>query len=139
MNLYSVSFIFYSFHWFYIADLLYTFMNLDRNLNFIEHTSQLGWKELVPYSLISLIFAHFLLLIAVYLIVFYRDKRAMPLIVDPGLYSMTKSDIFNVNPPRTLPTAFKLFTGSCSSINVYSLYLQLNLLCTIFVSLHISA
>ncbi|KAG6600380.1 Beta-glucuronosyltransferase GlcAT14B, partial [Cucurbita argyrosperma subsp. argyrosperma] len=66
-------------------DLLYTFMNLDRNLNFLEHTSQLGWKE---------------------------DKRAMPLIVDPGLYLRTKSDIFGVNPSRTLPTAFKLFTGS---------------------------
>ncbi|KAA0058818.1 hypothetical protein IC582_013323 [Cucumis melo] len=66
-------------------DLLFTFTNLDRNLNFIEHTSQLGWKE---------------------------DKRAMPLIVDPGLYLMTKSDIFNVNPSRALPTAFKLFTGS---------------------------
>ncbi|KAF5478660.1 hypothetical protein F2P56_005201 [Juglans regia] len=66
-------------------DLLYTFSPLDRNLNFIEHTSQLGWKE---------------------------DKRAMPLMIDPGLYSSTKSDIFWVNPGRTLPTAFKLFTGS---------------------------
>ncbi|MCH94059.1 xylosyltransferase 2-like [Trifolium medium] len=25
-------------------DLLYAFTNLDRNLNFIEHTSRLGWK-----------------------------------------------------------------------------------------------
>ncbi|XP_022142849.1 beta-glucuronosyltransferase GlcAT14B [Momordica charantia] len=66
-------------------DLIYTFSDLDRNLNFIEHTSQLGWKE---------------------------DKRAMPLIVDPGLYMSNKSDIYNVNPSRTLPTAFKLFTGS---------------------------
>ncbi|GMY31840.1 beta-glucuronosyltransferase GlcAT14B-like [Fagus crenata] len=66
-------------------DLLYTFSTLNRNLNFIEHTSQLGWKE---------------------------DKRAMPLMVDPGLYSSTKSDIFWVNPRRTLPSSFKLFTGS---------------------------
>lgn len=66
-------------------DLLYTFSTLDRNLNFIEHTSQLGWKE---------------------------DKRAMPLMIDPGLYSSTKSDVFWVNPRRTLPTSFKLFTGS---------------------------
>lgn len=66
-------------------DLLYTFSTLDRNLNFIEHTSQLGWKE---------------------------DKRAMPLIVDPGLYLSVKQDIFPVSPRRTLPTAFKLFTGS---------------------------
>ncbi|XP_040990031.1 beta-glucuronosyltransferase GlcAT14B-like [Juglans microcarpa x Juglans regia] len=66
-------------------DLLYAFSTLNRNLNFIEHTSQLGWKE---------------------------DKRAMPLMIDPGLYSSTKSDVFWVNPKRTLPTAFKLFTGS---------------------------
>ncbi|TKY49110.1 Xylosyltransferase 1 [Spatholobus suberectus] len=66
-------------------DLLYTFSGLDRGLNFIEHTSRLGWK---------------------------LDKRAMPLIVDPGLYMSTKSDVFWANPKRTLPTAFKLFTGS---------------------------
>lgn len=66
-------------------DLLYTFSTLDRNLNFIEHTSQLGWKE---------------------------DKRAMPLIMDPGLYLSVKKDIFFVSPRRTLPSAFKLFTGS---------------------------
>ncbi|XP_027355179.1 beta-glucuronosyltransferase GlcAT14A-like [Abrus precatorius] len=66
-------------------DLLYTFSDLDRSLNFIEHTSRLGWK---------------------------LDKRAMPLIVDPGLYLSNKSDVFLVGPKRTLPTAFKLFTGS---------------------------
>ncbi|KAI4320736.1 hypothetical protein MLD38_034182 [Melastoma candidum] len=66
-------------------DLLSTFSNLKRDLNFIEHTSQLGWKA---------------------------DKRAMPLMVDPGLYMAKKSDIFWVTPKRELPTAFKLFTGS---------------------------
>ncbi|PNX99562.1 xylosyltransferase 2-like protein [Trifolium pratense] len=66
-------------------DLLYAFTNLDRNLNFIEHTSRLGWK---------------------------LDKRAMPIIVDPGLYQSTKQDVFWANPKRPLPTAFKLFTGS---------------------------
>ncbi|XP_054816225.1 beta-glucuronosyltransferase GlcAT14A-like isoform X1 [Prosopis cineraria] len=66
-------------------DLLHTFWSLDRNLNFIEHTSQLGWKF---------------------------DKRAKPLMIDPGLYMASKSDIFWVNPGRPLPTAFKLFTGS---------------------------
>lgn len=66
-------------------DLLHTFSPLDRNLNFIEHTSKLGWKA---------------------------TKRAMPLMIDPGLYKTTKSDVFWVNPPRALPTAFKLFTGS---------------------------
>ncbi|XP_044511466.1 beta-glucuronosyltransferase GlcAT14B-like [Mangifera indica] len=66
-------------------DLLSTFSTLDRKLNFLEHTSNLDWKE---------------------------DKRAMPLMIDPGLYMSTKSDIFWVTPRRTLPTAFKLFTGS---------------------------
>lgn len=36
----------------------------------------------------------------------------MPLIVDPGLYLNTKKDIYWVSPKRTLPTAFKLFTGN---------------------------
>ncbi|VVB11344.1 unnamed protein product [Arabis nemorensis] len=66
-------------------DLIHTFSELDRNLNFIDHTSKLGWKE---------------------------EKRAKPLIIDPGLYSTKKSDVFWVTPRRTMPTAFKLFTGS---------------------------
>ncbi|KAE8681084.1 Proton pump interactor 1 isoform 1 [Hibiscus syriacus] len=39
---------------------------LKMNLNFIEQTSELGWK---------------------------REKRAMPLIIDPGLYMSTKSEV----------------------------------------------
>ncbi|KAG0461476.1 hypothetical protein HPP92_021773 [Vanilla planifolia] len=65
-------------------DLLFSFSKLPRNLNFVEHTSRLGWKE---------------------------GKRAKPLMVDPGLYLMNKSDVFFVSPKRQLPTAFKLFTG----------------------------
>jgi hypothetical protein len=66
-------------------DLLYSFIELRRDLNFIEHTSELGWKE---------------------------GQRAMPLIVDPGLYMLNKSEVFWVKPKRSLPSAFKLFTGS---------------------------
>ncbi|GFP78616.1 xylosyltransferase [Phtheirospermum japonicum] len=66
-------------------DLLFTFSDLKRELNFIEHTSHLGWKA---------------------------GQRAMPLIVDPGLYQTTKADIFWVTPNRHLPTAFKLFTAA---------------------------
>ncbi|KAL3636883.1 hypothetical protein CASFOL_019182 [Castilleja foliolosa] len=66
-------------------DLLFTFSYLKRELNFIDHTSRLGWKE---------------------------NQRAMPLIVDPGLYQTTKADIFYVKPNRQLPKAFKLFAGS---------------------------
>ncbi|KAE8679097.1 3'-5'-exoribonuclease family protein [Hibiscus syriacus] len=74
-------------------DLIYAFSDLDRNLNFIEHTSHLGWKA---------------------------DKRAMPLIMDPGLYMSTKSDIFWTSQKRKLPTAFKLFTVHCSAWTVMS-------------------
>ncbi|XP_058101018.1 beta-glucuronosyltransferase GlcAT14A-like [Magnolia sinica] len=66
-------------------DILYAFSYLPRNLNFIEHTSRLGWKE---------------------------NERAKPLIVDPGLYMSKKTDIFWVTQRREVPTAFKLFTGS---------------------------
>ncbi|CAI9088667.1 OLC1v1023067C1 [Oldenlandia corymbosa var. corymbosa] len=68
-------------------DLLHTFSGLKRNLNFIHHTSRLGWTG-----------------------------RAMPLIVDPGIYQNTKSDLFRVSPNRTLPTAFRLFTGSAWTV-----------------------
>ncbi|MQL79923.1 hypothetical protein Taro_012374 [Colocasia esculenta] len=66
-------------------DILHIFSSLPRNLNFVEHTSRLGWKE---------------------------GQRAKPLIIDPGLYMTQKSDVFWVNPRREVPTAFKLFTGS---------------------------
>eukprot|EP01018_Ginkgo_biloba_P010577 Gb_16106 [translate_table: standard] len=66
-------------------DLLHTFSYLPRDLNFIEHTSNIGWKEY---------------------------QRARPIIIDPGLYMLKKSDVFWVTQRRGVPTAFKLFTGS---------------------------
>ncbi|KAK8939789.1 hypothetical protein KSP40_PGU009342 [Platanthera guangdongensis] len=66
-------------------DLLFTFSKLPKNLNFMEHTSELGWKE---------------------------KQRAKPVIIDPGFYKKTKSDIFWMMPERELPDAFQLFTGS---------------------------
>ncbi|KAJ3668946.1 hypothetical protein LUZ60_010896 [Juncus effusus] len=66
-------------------DILHALSSVPRNINFVEHTSRLGWKE---------------------------GQRAKPIIVDPGLYATKKQDIFWVGPPRKLPTAFKLFTGS---------------------------
>ncbi|KAK4746387.1 hypothetical protein SAY87_012699 [Trapa incisa] len=41
-----------------------------------------------------------------------REKRGKPLFVDPGLYAAKKSDVFEVQQIRDLPTAFNLFTGS---------------------------
>ncbi|XP_076954227.1 beta-glucuronosyltransferase GlcAT14B-like [Bidens hawaiensis] len=66
-------------------DLIHTFSELPRDLNFIDHTSDIGWKEF---------------------------QRAKPVIVDPGLYMTEKSDVFWITQRRSVPTAFKLFTGS---------------------------
>ncbi|XP_068344809.1 beta-glucuronosyltransferase GlcAT14B-like [Pyrus communis] len=66
-------------------DLLHVLSSIPRNLNFIEHTSDIGWKE---------------------------DQRAKPIIIDPGLYSQQKSDVFSISQKRSVPTAYKLFTGS---------------------------
>ncbi|XP_022157670.1 beta-glucuronosyltransferase GlcAT14B-like [Momordica charantia] len=66
-------------------DLLHTFSYLPRDLNFIDHTSNIGWKE---------------------------SQRAKPVIIDPGLYMSKKADVFWITQRRSVPTAFKLFTGS---------------------------
>lgn len=66
-------------------DLLHTFSFLPRDLNFIDHTSNIGWKEF---------------------------QRAKPIIIDPGLYMTKKTDVFWITQRRSVPTAFKLYTGS---------------------------
>ncbi|KAE9599844.1 hypothetical protein Lal_00045421 [Lupinus albus] len=66
-------------------DLLHIFSNLSRDLNFIEHTQIAGWK---------------------------LKHRVRPIVIDPALYLSRKSDIAWTTQRRTLPTAFKLFTGS---------------------------
>ncbi|KAF9615724.1 hypothetical protein IFM89_026139 [Coptis chinensis] len=66
-------------------DLLHTLSTIPRHLNFIEHTSDIGWKEY---------------------------HRAKPIIIDPGLYSLRKSDVYWVSQKRSLPSKFRLFTGS---------------------------
>ncbi|KAJ7519817.1 hypothetical protein O6H91_20G057000 [Diphasiastrum complanatum] len=66
-------------------DLLHVLSYLPRDLNFIEHTSDIGWKEF---------------------------QRAKPIIMDPGLYMSKKSDVFWATQRRAVPNAFRLFTGS---------------------------
>uniref|UniRef100_M8BHC5 Putative Xylosyltransferase 1 n=1 Tax=Aegilops tauschii TaxID=37682 RepID=M8BHC5_AEGTA len=66
-------------------DLIHVFSKLPRDLNFIDHTSNIGWKEF---------------------------QRAKPVIIDPGLYMKKKADVFWIPQRRSVPTAFKLFTGS---------------------------
>ncbi|XP_057778922.1 beta-glucuronosyltransferase GlcAT14C [Salvia miltiorrhiza] len=66
-------------------DLLHIFSYLPRDLNFLEHTSDFGWKEY---------------------------QRTRPIIIDPGLYHSKKSGVFWAKEKRSLPASFKLFTGS---------------------------
>ncbi|KAJ6745002.1 GLYCOSYLTRANSFERASE [Salix purpurea] len=66
-------------------DLLHVLSNLSRNLNFIEHTRLTGWK---------------------------MSSRGKPIAIDPGLYLSKKSDLSLTSQRRSLPTSFKLFTGS---------------------------
>ncbi|XP_050122607.1 beta-glucuronosyltransferase GlcAT14A-like [Malus sylvestris] len=70
-------------------DLIHAFSDLPRGLNFIHHTSRLGWK---------------------------LNKRGKPMVIDPGLYSLNKSELWWVIKQRALPTAFNLYTGSAWTI-----------------------
>ncbi|KAJ4774192.1 hypothetical protein LUZ62_015784 [Rhynchospora pubera] len=70
-------------------DLLHVFSFLPRDLNFIQHTSYIGWKE---------------------------SRRIRPVVVDPSLYLLTRTDIFYATQKRDLPNAYRLFTGSSSVI-----------------------
>ncbi|KAH7571641.1 hypothetical protein JRO89_XS04G0110000 [Xanthoceras sorbifolium] len=72
-----------------MVNLIHAFSELPRDLNFIQHSSHLGWK---------------------------LNKRAKPMIIDPALYSLNKSEIWWVIKQRTLPSAFKLYTGSAWTI-----------------------
>ncbi|KAG9134861.1 hypothetical protein Leryth_001169 [Lithospermum erythrorhizon] len=70
-------------------DLIYAFSSLPKDLNFVQHSSHLGWK---------------------------MNKRAKPIVIDPGLHSVNKSELWWVVKQRSLPTAFKLFTGSAWTV-----------------------
>ncbi|XP_050213822.1 beta-glucuronosyltransferase GlcAT14C [Mercurialis annua] len=66
-------------------DILHIFSYLPKDMNFLEHTSSIGWKE---------------------------HQRARPIIIDPGLYHSKKSGVFLAKEKRALPASFKLFMGS---------------------------
>ncbi|XP_047183030.1 beta-glucuronosyltransferase GlcAT14A-like [Vigna umbellata] len=70
-------------------DMIQAFSQVPKHINFIHHSSQLGWK---------------------------LNKRGKPIIIDPGLYSLKKSQIWWVTKQRSLPTSFKLYTGSAWTI-----------------------
>ena len=50
-----------------------------------------------------------------------RYQRAKPIIIDPGLYSLNKSDVFWVSEKRSVPTAYRLFTGEIFHFSVQSI------------------
>ncbi|TYI06201.1 hypothetical protein ES332_A10G141400v1 [Gossypium tomentosum] len=66
-------------------DLLHILSYLPKNLNFVNHSSYIGWKE---------------------------SKRLKPIIVDTGHYLLEKDEIFYVTQKRVLPNSFRLFSGS---------------------------
>lgn len=66
-------------------DLLHVFTSVPKDLNFIDHTSDLGWKE---------------------------NARFDKIVVDPNLYMNKNSRFFFGTESRTTPDGFKLFTGS---------------------------
>lgn len=41
----------------------------------------------------------------------HRYQRGRPIIVDPGLYNIKKSDVFWAKEKRSMPHSFKLFIG----------------------------
>ncbi|CAN1278808.1 Beta-glucuronosyltransferase GlcAT14A [Linum perenne] len=73
-------------------DLLHIFSYLPKDLNFVSHSSYIGWKE---------------------------SRRLKPVIVDPGLYLAEKSYMFHATQRRPLPTSFRIFTGMCPSSSFY--------------------
>nr|XP_043631674.1 beta-glucuronosyltransferase GlcAT14A [Erigeron canadensis] len=70
-------------------DLLHILSYLPKDLNFVNHTSYIGWKE---------------------------SRILKPVVVDPGLYLAEHSEIFYGTQRRPLPDAYRLFTGSPTSI-----------------------
>lgn len=70
---------------FFHVDLLYAFSSVPRDLNFIDHTSDLGWKE---------------------------HERFEKIIVDPSLYMDRNTEPILSKETRRMPDAFQIFTGS---------------------------
>ncbi|MED6112925.1 hypothetical protein PIB30_066183 [Stylosanthes scabra] len=65
-------------------DLSHVFSSVRRDLNFIDHTSDLGSKE---------------------------SERIQPIVVDPAIYLSRRSQIFQATHKRKTPESFKIFTG----------------------------
>ncbi|KAJ0093821.1 hypothetical protein Patl1_25842 [Pistacia atlantica] len=73
-------------------DLLHILSYLPKELNFVNHTSYIGWRE---------------------------SSKLRRIIVDPGLYLTEKSAMFYVTQKRDLPNAFRLFSGVCFFFSLF--------------------
>ncbi|KAL0366784.1 UNVERIFIED_CONTAM: Beta-glucuronosyltransferase GlcAT14A [Sesamum radiatum] len=70
-------------------DLLHILSYLPRDLNFVNHTSYIGWRE---------------------------SKKLKPIIVDPALFLAENTEMFFATQERPLPDAYRLFTGSSTPV-----------------------
>ncbi|XP_073132404.1 beta-glucuronosyltransferase GlcAT14A isoform X2 [Henckelia pumila] len=70
-------------------DLLHILSYLPRDLNFVNHTGYIGWRE---------------------------SRMLKPIVVDTALFLEEDSEMFYATQKRELPDTFRLFTGSSSSI-----------------------
>ncbi|KAL0920419.1 hypothetical protein M5K25_009555 [Dendrobium thyrsiflorum] len=70
-------------------DLLHVFSFLPKDLNFVQHSSYIGWRE---------------------------SRKLKHVIIDPALYLSSKADVFYATQERDLPNAYRIFTGSSSVI-----------------------
>ncbi|KAK1299151.1 hypothetical protein QJS10_CPB14g00303 [Acorus calamus] len=66
-------------------DLFHAFSSAPREINFIDHISDIGWKDY---------------------------HRVQPIVVDPGIYLARRAQIFHATERRPTPESFKFFTGS---------------------------
>ncbi|XP_060180380.1 beta-glucuronosyltransferase GlcAT14A-like isoform X1 [Lycium barbarum] len=70
-------------------DLLHILSYMPKDLNFVNHTSYIGWRE---------------------------SRKLKPIVVDPGLYLAEEDEVFYATQKRELPDAYQLFSGSSSTI-----------------------
>ncbi|GER34802.1 Core-2/I-branching beta-1,6-N-acetylglucosaminyltransferase family protein [Striga asiatica] len=70
-------------------DLLHVLSYLPKDLNFVNYTGYIGWRE---------------------------SRKLKPIVVDQALFLAENSEMFFATQKRPLPDAYRLFTGSSSAI-----------------------
>ncbi|KAM3356809.1 beta-glucuronosyltransferase GlcAT14B [Capsicum galapagoense] len=70
-------------------DLLHILSYMPKDLNFVNHSSYIGWRE---------------------------SRKLKPIVVDPGLFLEEEDEVFYATQKRELPDAYRLFSGSSCTI-----------------------